>query len=254
MDGLKAGHPDNVGTMDKISPEPFSIEPVGERCVLIRLGEGIDLPTSQKAHAVTEFLKSGSLPGLIEVVPAFNSVAVHFNPMAYALSDGLPTAQVSTQLKKLLATDLPARARSGRLVEIPACYGGDFGPDLQEVAERCGLTVEETIALHSERPMTLYVYFFAPGNPFFGPLHPDLRLGRRASPRTRVEAGSVGIANGLSTVYASASPGGWNIIARTPWTFFDLLQDPPVRLQLGDEVRFKPISPKEYEQMLEARA
>ncbi|MET4579572.1 5-oxoprolinase subunit PxpB [Ottowia thiooxydans] len=240
--------------MQKISPEPLVIEPVGDRCVLIRLGQGIDLATSQKAHAVTEFLKTQRIPGLNEVVPAFNSVAVHFNPMAYAMDDGLPTAQVAQQLKQLLATDLPARVGTGRLVEIPACYGGEFGPDLEEVAERSGLTVEQTIALHSERAMALYTYFFAPGNPFFGPLHPDLRVGRRASPRTRLEAGSVGIANGLSTVYASASPGGWNIIARTPWTFFDVHQDPPVRLQLGDEVRFKPITPSEFEQMREERA
>ncbi|MBH1966306.1 MAG: 5-oxoprolinase subunit PxpB [Comamonadaceae bacterium] len=240
--------------MEKISPEPFSIEPVGERCVLIRLGEGIDLATSQKTHAVTEFLQTNPLPGLIEVVPAFNSVAVLFNPMAYAMGDGLPTAQVTKQLMQLLVADLPAQAGSGRLVEIPACYGGEFGPDLEEVAERCGLTVEQAIALHSERPMTLYTYFFAPGNPFFGPLHPDLSVGRRASPRTRLEAGSVGIANGLSTVYASASPGGWNIIARTPWTFFDLHQDPPVRLQLGDQIKFKPIAPTEFQQMEEGRA
>lgn len=240
--------------MEKISPQPFSIESVGERCVLIRLGEGIDLPTSQKTHAVTEYLKTQALPGLTEVVPAFNSVAVHFNPMAYSMGDGLPTAQVAQRLERLLTADLPARVGRSRLVEIPACYGGEFGPDLEEVAKRCALTVEQAIALHSERTMTLYTYFFAPGNPFFGPLHPDLRVGRRPSPRTRLEAGSVGIANGLSTVYASVSPGGWNIIARTPWTFFDLQQDPPVRLQLGDQIKFKPITASEFEQMLEVRA
>lgn len=229
------------------------IEPVGERCVLVRLGDGVDLETNRKVHAVTALLEANALPGVVEVVPAFNSVAVHFNPLAYATGSDLPTTQIARRLEQVLKKEWPVLASNGRVVEIPACYGGEFGPDLQEIADHCGLTVEETITLHSSRPLTLYAFFFAPGNPFFGPLDPRLNIGRRASPRTRVEAGSLGVANGLASIYASTSPGGWNIIARTPWTLFDLRNDPPIRLRLGDQVKFKPITPDEYHQLLEVR-
>lgn len=229
------------------------IEPVGERCLLIRLGDGVSLETNQLVHAVTALLEAHPLPGVVEVVPAFNSVAVHFDPMAYAAGRGLPTAQLTRQLEQALKRDLSALSGEGRLVEVPACYGGEFGPDLEEVAGHCGLSVEETIALHSGTPLTLYVFFFAPGNPFSGPLDPRLSIGRRSSPRTRVETGSVAIANGLSAIYAATSPGGWNVIARTPWRMFDVNNDPPARLRLGDRLKFKPITREEYDQLLETR-
>lgn len=239
--------------MGAASVTSLRIEPVGERCVLVRLGDRVDLESNQKVHAVTALLEANAPPGVVEVVPAFNSVAVHFNPLAYAGGRGLATTQIIRRIEQVLAQRWPVVENEGRLVEIPACYGGEWGPDLEEVANHCGLTVEEAIALHSSRPLTLYAFFFAPGNPFFGPLDKKLDIGRRASPRTRVEAGSLGIANGLASIYASTSPGGWNIIGRTPWTLFDLRNDPPVRLRLGDKVKFKPITPDEYGRMLEAR-
>jgi len=229
------------------------IEPVGDRCVLIRLGERVDVETSRTVHAVTAWLAAHLPAGVIEVVPAFTTVAVHFQPTAFAREAGLPTAQLTRRLEELLAHDLPAVAHEGRLVEIPACYGGEFGPDLDDVSSQCGLTVEETIALHSGSPLTLYAFFFSPGNPFAGPLDPRLKVGRRSTPRTRVEAGSVAIANGLSSIYQSASPGGWNVIARTPWNLFDVTQRPPTRLRLGDRLQFRPISSEEFRALEERR-
>jgi inhibitor of KinA len=229
------------------------IEPVGERCVLIRLGDGVSLETNQLVHAVTALLEAHPLPSVVEVVPAFNSVAVHFNPVAYAAGRGLPTAQLTRQLEQALKRELPALSNEGRLVEIPACYGGEFGPDLEAVAAHAGMSMDDVIALHSGTPLTLYAFFFAPGNPFAGPLDPRLDIGRRKSPRARVEAGSVAIANGLSSIYAATSPGGWNVIARTPWRMFDVNEEPPTRLRLGDRLKFKPVTREEYDRLLEAR-
>ena len=229
------------------------IEPVGERCLLIRLGERVDMETSRTVHAVAALILAQAPVGVVDVVPAFNTVAVHFQPMAFSRRDGLPSVQLTRKLERLLEQDLPVLASASRTVEIPACYGGDFGPDLEDVARQCGLDTDETIALHSGTPLTLYAFFFSPGNPFAGPLDPRLRVGRRSSPRTRVEAGSVAIANGISSIYQTASPGGWNVIARTPWNLFDVRQQPPTRLRLGDQLRFKPISPAEFRDMLEAR-
>lgn len=232
---------------------PARIEPVGERCVLIRLGEGVDAGISRTVHAVTALLDAHRPASVVEVVPAFNSVAVHYRPTTYPRELGLPSAQLTRELQALLRHDLPELEGESRVVEIPACYGGEFGPDLEDVARQCGLGVEETIALHSGTPQTLYAFFFSPGNPFAGPLDPRLNVKRRGSPRTRVEAGSVAIANGLSSIYQSASPGGWNVIARTPWNLFDVRQQPPTRLRLGDQLRFKPITPEEFHELLEPR-
>lgn len=229
------------------------MEPVGDRCVLVRLDDGVDLATNQAVHAATALVEATSLPGVIEVVPAFNSVAVHFDPLAFDEAGGPATAQLAERLKQVLQQDPPNLQQHGRLIEIPACYGGEFGPDLEDVARHCGLATAEVIALHSGSPLTVYAFFFAPGNPFSGPVDPRLQIGRRRTPRLKVEAGSVGLANGLSSIYAATSPGGWNIIARTPWNMFDVNSDPPARLRLGDRVKFKPISSDEYRELLEAR-
>jgi len=241
---------DHNGWLDNVR-----IEPVGDRCLLIRVGATVDLATNRAVHAVTALINANiDADGpIIEVVPAFTTVAVHYQPSRCPRTGDLPSVYVTRQIEALLRQDLPALADEGRLIEIPACYGGDYGPDLAEVARQCGLEEPEVIALHSGTPLTLYAFFFSPGNPFAGPLDPRLNVKRRASPRTRVEAGSVAIANGLSSIYQSASPGGWNVIARTPWNLFQVHQQPPTRLRLGDRLRFKPISPDEFRDLLEPR-
>lgn len=230
-----------------------SIEPVGDRCLLVRVGDRVDVETSRAVHGITRLLSSRDLPGVIEVVPAFTTVAVQFEPMAFDPESGSPTAQLTRSIQKALAAPLPSISGSGRVIEIPACYGGEFGPDLEEVADRCELSSNDVIELHSGTPLTLYAFFFSPGNPFAGPLDPRLNIGRRSSPRTRVEAGSVAIANGISSIYQSASPGGWNVIARTPWNLFDVNNMPPARLQMGDQLKFKPISAEEFAKLQEPR-
>jgi len=231
------------------------IEAVGDRCLLIRLGDTVDLATNRTVHAVTALINAhiDADGPIVEVVPAFTTVAVHYQPSRCPRDGDLPSVHMTRWIEALLRQDLPTLADAGRTIEIPACYGGDYGPDLEDVAQRCGLEPEEVIALHSGAPLTLYAFFFSPGNPFAGPLDPRLDVKRRASPRTRVEAGSVAIANGISSIYQSASPGGWNVIARTPWNLFRVDQQPPTRLRLGDQLRFKPISPDEFRDLLEPR-
>ncbi|RXN93422.1 allophanate hydrolase subunit 1 [Achromobacter aloeverae] len=229
------------------------IEPVGDRCLLIRLGDAVDLATNRAVHAVTALIDAYKPAAVIEAVPAFTTVAVHYQPSRCPREGDLPSVWLTRQIEALLRRDLPRIDNTGRVVEIPACYGGDFGPDLEDVARQCGLAPEDVISLHSGSPLTLYAFFFSPGNPFAGPLDPRLNVKRRSSPRTRVEAGSVAIANGLSSIYQSASPGGWNVIARTPWNLFQVDRQPPTRLRLGDQLRFKPISPDEFHDLLEPR-
>ncbi|WP_454690379.1 5-oxoprolinase subunit PxpB [Achromobacter aloeverae] len=230
-----------------------SIEPVGDRCLLIRLGDTVDLATHYAVQAVTALINACPPIGVVEVVPAFTTVAVHYQPSLCPREGDLPSVYLTRQIEALLRQDLPDVASEGRVVEIPACYGGEYGPDLEDVARQCGLAPEEVVALHSGSPLTLYAFFFSPGNPFAGPLDPRLNVKRRSSPRTRVEAGSVAIANGLSSIYQSTSPGGWNVIARTPWNLFQVDRQPPTRLRLGDQLRFTPITPDEFRDLLEPR-
>jgi len=230
-----------------------SIEPVGERCLLIRLGEQVSVQTSRLVHAVTALLLKRALPGVMDVVPAFTSVAVYFDPMQFSPRRGLPSAQLTAAIAETLAGGVPEQSTRGRLVVVPACYGGEFGPDLNEVAQTCGLEPEEVIALHSGVPLTVYAFFFSPGNSFAGPVDPRLQVPRRRSPRTRVEAGTVAIANGITSIYQATSPGGWNLLARTPWNMFDVDATPPTRLEPGDRMQFRPIGVDEFHALNERR-
>lgn len=232
----------------------WSVEPVGDRCLIVRLGTQVDVATSRTVHAVTAALLAADLPGVVDVVPAFTTLSVYFQPTAFSFRQGLPSAQLTRRIEAVLAAGVPPLTTEGRLVEVPACYGGELGPDLEDVARQCGISPEEVVALHTAVPVTVYAFFFSPGNSFAGPL--DARLAgvrRRPTPRVRVEAGSVAIANGITSIYQTTSPGGWNILARTPWNMFDVQADPPTRVQLGDRMQFRPIGLEEFRDTLEAR-
>ncbi len=229
----------------------WHIEPAGDRCLLIRLGNRADAEVSQTVHAVTAWLSSRVLPGVVDVVPAFTTVAVHYLPAQLPRCEGSASQSLSATIDHLLSQGVPRIAGTARLVEIPVCYGGEYGPDLEDVAHQCGISTGEVIRLHTAVPLVLYTFFFAPGTPFAGPLDPRLQVPRRAVPRTRVPAGAVAIANGISSIYPTESPGGWNLIGRTPWTLFDIRKSPPTRLQIGDRMQFMPVTPREFEALLE---
>ncbi|ARP91269.1 hypothetical protein CAL14_14040 [Bordetella genomosp. 9] len=232
-------------------PAPWRIAPVGDRCLLVRLADKVDAQANRRVLALAANLLSDPLEGVIDVVPAFTTVALHYVPTP-APDGSSPYERLAAQLEARLRRGIPAIDIGGRVVEVPACYGGEYGPDLEQVAARCGLSAQEVIRRHVESPLVVYTFFFAPGCPFAGGLDPGLSVPRRPTPRTEVPPGSVAIANGLSMIYPLAMPGGWNLIARTPWRLFDLRQDPPVRLQLGDRLRFVPVSPAEFARMEQA--
>lgn len=235
--------------------EPYRIEPVGDRCLQVRVSDRVGVQTSLVVHRVAACLQAAGLPGVIDIVPAFTTVAVHYRPAEVSgAGTGRVYTRLAVQLQEALAAAGTLPEARGRLIEVPACYGGRFGPDLEEVAERCQLLPEEVIARHTASEQVIYTFFFAPGNPFCGPIDAQLSVPRRNSPRTHVPAGSVAIANGISTIYQTESPGGWNLIARTPWNLFDIRRDPPMRLNNGDRIRFVAISEAAFEEQLEPRA
>jgi inhibitor of KinA len=226
----------------------WQIRPLGDRCLIVEFGQRVAPEINAAARAFAEHLLAHSIPGVVDVVPAFTTVAIHYRPEAFA-GAASPYRHLSDRVESMLAAGVGGTPAAGRLVEVPVCYGGDFGADLPEVAAACGMTTEEAIALHGLSPHVVYMLGFSPGFPYLGGLDPRLALPRRTTPRTRVPVGSVAIAREQTAIYSVEMPGGWNLIGRTPLRLFDVEADPPCLLQPGDRVRFVSISSQQFDEI-----
>ncbi|HET7563846.1 MAG TPA: 5-oxoprolinase subunit PxpB [Gemmatimonadaceae bacterium] len=218
----------------------ISFSPLGDRAVIIRLGSSIDEATHRRVRAVCARLDAQPIPGVVEYVPAFASVAVHYDPATNAYAR--MTELLDAELVHLEDEGLPP----ARTVEIPVCYGGEFGPDLDDVARHHALTADEVVRIHTGGDYLVHMIGFAPGFPYLGGLPERIATPRRREPRTLVPAGSVGIGGSQTGVYPIASPGGWQLIGRTPLTLFSPERDVPALLRAGDRVRFRAISRDEF--------
>lgn len=217
----------------------------GDRVLLVEYGDTIDLAINEKVRAMTALLRVEPPAGVEQVLPAYRSLSIVYDPLATslaALKDGLRRLE-----ERLCEADIPAP----RTVEIPVCYGGDFGPDIQFVADHSGLNVGKVIELHSSRPYHIYTIGFAPGFCYLGGLDRRLHAPRLATPRTAVPAGTVGIAEAQTGIYPLDSPGGWRLIGRTPLTLFDVHRAFPFLYETGDSLRFVPISEEDYHRIRE---
>ncbi len=181
------------------------------------------------------------------MVPALCGIAVHFDPWHPALP-----ASVLEYFRGLIEESFKAAGKfedSGRMVEVPVCYDGEFGLDLPEVSGRTSMPVSEIIKRHVKNIHSVLMVGFSPGQPYIGGLDAKLSVPRRATPRTRMPKGSVAIANAQTAVYPYETPGGWSIIGRTPLTVFDPARDPASLFAPGDRVRFIQIGRDEFEKL-----
>ncbi len=226
----------------------WRIQPQGDRCLIVSFGDQIDAAIGRTCLAAARKLRDAGLPGVTDVVPSFVAVAVHYRPDG--LGNGPTYAGLAEHIEALLADGIAADNAAGREIDVPVCYGGDYGPDLLDVAKAAGLTPDDIIALHSGPRSMVFMLGFAPGHAYLGVHDEKLNLPRRASPRTAVPAGAVAIANRQTVIYPNRLPGGWHIIGTTPLTMFDPARDPAATLQ---PVRFVPITPDEFERLREAR-
>lgn len=217
----------------------------GDRCLVIRFGTGIDVATGRRCGAAAAALRDARIHGVSDIVPTFNTVAVHYLPGNFAVNTSVRslTAEIETILH---GATLDGAHTGGRLVDLPVCYGGEFGPDLPEVAERLGLSEAEVIALHGSEPLYVFMLGFAPGAPFMGVLDARFDLPRRPTPRTSIPAGSVAVANRQTVIYPNDLPGGWHVIGRTPLRLFDPEHEPATPIAPGDSVRFVPITAEAF--------
>lgn len=219
----------------------FDIVPVGDRCLIVEFGRQVEPAANRAALDFARQLMDEEMPGIVDVVPAFTTVAVHYRPESFA-EGGMPYRHLREGLAAMLARGVATHAGEGRIVEIPVCYGGEFGPDLDEVAGLCGLPREQIIERHVASPHVVCMLGFAPGFPYIGGLDRSLAVPRRSTPRTRIAAGSVAIARDQTVIYPLETPGGWNVIGRTPLRLFDAASETPCLLQPGDRLRFVPVA------------
>lgn len=216
---------------------------------MVTLGDSIDETTHRIVRAATSRIDQSAIPGIVDQVPAFTSIAVHYDPAAVAERSGgrgpydFVRDALEALLSELSVDDLPPP----RTVEIPVCYGGDLGPDLEEVARLHDLTPADVISIHTSGNYLVYMVGFMPGFAYLGGLSERIATPRRKTPRTAVPAGTVGIGGSQTGVYPLVSPGGWNLIGRTPRAIFDIRRDEPTLLSTGDRVRFRPITLAEFE-------
>ena len=212
----------------------------GESCVVVDFGEHIDYSINRRVQALRKALERASLPWIRELVPTYRSLAVYLH------APGEDLARIRETLEEALGSLEREETHPGDVVAIPLCYGGDFGPDLSFVASSNDLSEDEVIRRHSGREYYCYMLGFTPGFPYLGGMDSSLATPRLAKPRQIIPAGSVGIADQQTGIYPMESPGGWQLIGRTPLKLFDPQREPPILLEAGIWIRFVPITPEEY--------
>src|ERR687891_317611 len=218
---------------------------MGEQGLVVELGDAIDPEVNARVHWLANAVMARHPGEEIEGVPTYRSLLVVHDPLR------ISRGRLETLMHQLLA-EAPQDAAlhsQGRLVRVPACYGGEFGPDLETVARDRGLTPGEAVALHSGATYRVYMLGFTPGFPYLGGVPARLATPRLEVPRQLVQAGSIGIAGEQTGIYPVASPGGWRLLARTPLRLFDPAASQPFLFSAADRVRFEPIDSSRFAQI-----
>jgi inhibitor of KinA len=213
----------------------MSIAPLGDAALTITLGHEITDAVNQKVHALFRAIAAAGIPGITDIVPAYTTLTIYYN-----ISDSAKNTyeSITRQIRPFLTQSLPTENTSARMLNVPVCYHPEFGPDLEEMSRQKNTTVEALIQSHTAKVYRVYMVGFLPGFAYMGTVDEALATPRKARPRTSVPAGSVGIAGRQTGIYPFDSPGGWQLIGRTPITLFSAHAKDPVFFQPGDEVRF----------------
>ena len=237
----------------------LEIIPLGDSALIVRMRERFDDAPERTLDTVLrafQQLQNAAIPGVIELAPAYTSVAVFFDPILVAKGAEAPDNVfdwLATRIRAAVAAGADrgrhrtATQRRVRLVEIPVCYDPEFALDIDDVAQRAAVSPSEVIRLHSGAEYRVACIGFVPGFPFLAGLPKELATPRRDVPRKQIPPGSVGIGGAQTGIYPLRSPGGWNVIGRTPLRLFDPKRNPPALLRAGEGVRFRKISRDEFE-------
>jgi len=215
---------------------------MGDRGLLLEFGDEISREINEKVRRMALAIQAETMEGIIETVPTYRSLLIIYNPII------LPVTELKKRLERLEAGLQQTPLSEPKLTRIPVVYGGIYGPDLGGVANYHQISPEEVIRLHCSKSYLIYMIGFMPGYPYMGELPEALVTPRLKTPRLLVPKGSVAIAQRQTGIYSMESPGGWQILGRTPVEMFDPEKDPSSLLQMGDFVQFYEISEKEFKE------
>jgi inhibitor of KinA len=232
----------------------MQITPLGDSALIVRLHDNVENGSENvldEVLALLDQIKRAQIPGVVELAPAYTTVALFFNPLEVIAAGAEPDrifAWLSEKIDRAVSTgNGHAKRASPSVVEIPVCYEEPFALDLDEVSKHVGLSPDEVVDLHRAAEYRVNCLGFTPGFPYLSGLPSELATPRRSVPRKEVPAGSVGIGGAQTGIYPMRSPGGWNVIGCTPLRLFDANKIPPTLLHAGDCVRFRSIERDEFE-------
>lgn len=212
----------------------------GDASILVEFGKEINPEINRKIAATVQLMREQHIEGVVDVIPSFCALLINYDPRVIGYEE------IKGRIRDLLKVEIKAGAERKKIFEIPVCYGGDFGPDIQTIAEHAGLTEAEVIDIHSSRDYLIYMLGFLPGFCYLGGLDERIFTPRLASPRIKIDAGSVGIGGSQTGIYPLDSPGGWQLMGKTPVKTYDPDREIPILVEAGDYIRFVPIDEEEF--------
>jgi inhibitor of KinA len=233
-------------------PANFRIVPLGDSAMVVEFGTSIDERVNEKVIALSEYVRAQAWPHVLDVVPSYCAVVLHFDARALVDTAEASVASLQQQLFRAasrLTADVAPAVDGSLEFRLPVCYEEAYAPDMLEISLATRLSPREIIARHSSRSYRIHMLGFSPGFPYLGGLDESLHVPRRSVPRSEVPEGSVAIGGAQTGVYPTATPGGWNLIGRTPIKLFDPHRQPTCLLKAGDRIRFVPISAEEFRRL-----
>lgn len=221
----------------------FTIVPAGDASLVVAFADRLDAAVNARVVWLAAEVRRADLLGVRDIVPAYHSLAVYFDPLR------TDTSNLTAFLDVSAAASRDASPVAANVHDVPVCYGGSYGPDLEEIAATTGLSEAEIVARHAQPVYRVFMIGFTPGFAYLGPVDAAIAVPRRATPRVRVPVGSVGIAGPQTGIYPSETPGGWQLVGRTPVRPFQPVGPDPFLFKAGDAVRFVPIDADEYRRL-----
>ena len=212
----------------------------GDSALLIEFEQKIAPEINAQITAFVHLLKGQHIEGVTDLIPAFASLLINYDPRVIGYKD------LKARIEELLKIEVSEEASEARVFEIPVCYGGEYGPDIANIAENAGLSEQEVIDIHCSKDYLIYMLGFLPGFVYLGGLDERIHTPRLANPRISIPAGSVGIAASQTGIYPLNSPGGWQLLGMTPVKTYDPERETPILVEAGDYIRFVPVTEEEF--------